>query len=47
METFRGRERGLPGLKVELGLDFKHAVLGGEQKLKKETILEMTGMPSV
>lgn len=27
---------------VELGLDFKHAVLGRERKLKKATILEMT-----
>lgn len=27
---------------VELGLDFKHAVLGTERKLKKDTILETT-----
>lgn len=27
---------------VELRLHFKHAALGREQKLKKETILEMT-----
>lgn len=40
---FRGWEWEPPSLNLELGLDFfflKHSVLGKEEKLRKETLLE-------